>query len=38
MPKHYKTTKKGKKKVPKGYHRMPNGTIMKNGTHKRKKY
>ena len=41
MPKHYgksKTTKKTTtKKVPKGYHKMPDGKIMKNGTHKNKK-
>jgi hypothetical protein len=48
MPKHYggnkkKTTKKtstkksSTKKVPAGYHRMPDGSIMKNGKHKGKK-
>ena len=25
------------KKVPAGYHRMPDGSIMKNGKHKKKK-
>lgn len=41
----YHTTKKtkptkkgkGKGKVPAGYHRMPDGSIMKNGKHKKKK-
>jgi len=26
-----------KKKVPKGYHYMPNGRLMKNSAHKKKK-
>lgn len=28
---------KKKKKAPKGYHYMPDGTLMKNGKHKKKK-
>ena len=32
------STKTAKKKaVPKGYHRMPNGKLMKGATHKAKK-
>jgi hypothetical protein len=27
-------TKKAQGKVPKGYHRMPNGKLMKGATHK----
>jgi hypothetical protein len=39
MPRHIKkkTVKKKPKSVPKGYHRMVDGTLMKNGTHKSKK-
>jgi hypothetical protein len=34
----YKKINAGKKsKVKKGYHKMPNGKIMKNSKHKRKK-
>jgi len=29
-------TKKPVKKVPKGYHRMPNGKLMKGATHKKR--
>jgi hypothetical protein len=39
MPKHYNkkgTKKTTTKKVPKGFHKMPDGSIMKNGTHKKK--
>ena len=32
MPRHYKS-----KKTPKGYHRMPNGKLMKGAKHKSKK-
>jgi len=32
-----KRRKVAKKKVPKGYHRMPNGKLMKGATHGRKK-
>ena len=43
MPQHTKKkVKKTTKAVPKGYHRMPDGSIMKNGKHniakQRKKY
>ena len=29
--------KKKKKKAPKGYHYMPDGSIMKNSAHKKKR-
>lgn len=29
--------KETKKKIPKGYHKMPDGTIMKDSKHKGKK-
>tara|TARA_R100000234_G_scaffold1806_1_gene1535 strand:- start:595 stop:699 length:105 start_codon:yes stop_codon:yes gene_type:complete len=29
--------KKKKKKVPKGYHYMPDGSLMKNSAHKKKR-
>jgi hypothetical protein len=32
-----KTMAKKKKKVPKGYHRMPNGKLMKNSAMKKRK-
>ena len=32
-----KKRKAKSKKVPKGYHRMPNGKLMKGATHGRKK-
>tara|TARA_X000001388_G_scaffold75525_1_gene70541 strand:+ start:74 stop:196 length:123 start_codon:yes stop_codon:yes gene_type:complete len=32
-----KKKKKKRKKAPAGYHLMPNGKLMKNGKHKRKR-
>ena len=32
-----KKKKKKRKKAPAGYHYMPNGKLMKNGKHKRKR-
>lgn len=38
MPKAKKPVKKVAKKVPAGYHRMPDGSLMKGKTHKKKGY
>ena len=35
--KSYSMSKKKKKPAPKGYHYMPNGKLMKDSDHKRKK-
>jgi hypothetical protein len=37
MPYHKGKKKKKRKKAPAGYHYMPNGKLMKNGIHKKKR-